>query len=299
MISNSPIMAEHIELWPLDRLSVYERNPRFHSESQIEQIASSIDEFGFTNPIMVNPEGTIIVGTARYFAARERNLAAVPVIVLKHLTKVQQRAYRIADNQLALNATWDEAALRTELEALLAAAFAVDLVGFVDQELQRLLAGPELRSGCTDEDAVPEPVPIAVSLPGDLWRLDDHMVLCGDATFAESLRTLLGEKKAAMAFTDPPYNVQYGATRKGATGHSISRPIANNDLGAGFGEFMSKACENILATTIGAVYVCMSSSELHTLHRAAGRRPAHQCEQGLHASAPGSIHLAERWGRAV
>src|SRR3954447_18038783 len=153
MLVNTPILASQIQLWANDQLIPYERNARSHSDSQIAQLASSIDEFGFTNPIAVNADGQIIAGYARYLAARKRNLKQVPVVVLEHLTETQQRAYRLADNQLALNASWDEKALQKELQALVEESFELDLLGFTEQELKRLSACPELQTGLTDEDA--------------------------------------------------------------------------------------------------------------------------------------------------
>src|SRR5690348_9534717 len=205
-------LASQIQLWPLDQLIPYERNARSHSDSQVAQIAASIGEFGFTNPIAVNPGGRIIAGYARYLAARKRKLKQVPVIVLEHLTETQQRAYRIADNQLALNASWDEEALRQELQSLIEEAFELDLLGFTEQELKRLEACPALQTGLTDEDAAPEVSQVPVSRTGDLWQLDQHRVLCGDATSEESVERLLAADEAAMTFTDPPYNVAYRAT---------------------------------------------------------------------------------------
>jgi len=262
--SPSPVLASRIELWPLDRLKPYERCARQHPESQIIQIANSIGEFGFNNPILINPRGVIIVGFARYLAARSRKLEQVPVIVLDHLTEARQRAYRIADNQLALNATWDEEALRLELQTLVDEALSFDLLGFSEEELKRLSIGPELQIGLTDEDAVPPEPAICVSQPGDLWQLDRHRVLCGDATRRESIEQLLDGAKAAMTFTDPPYNVQY---RSGTARYRVSRPIANDNLGEEFEAFLAKACRNLLSVTSGAVYLCMSSSELHTLYK--------------------------------
>jgi len=150
-------ISKQIELWAVDRLSVAERQARIHSTLQIEQIANSIAEFGFTNPILVNPEGRIVVGYARYLAAQKSGLAEVPVIVLAHLSEAQQRAYRIADNQLALNASWDEEVLKEELKALTEEAMSIDLIGFSEEELKRLEACPELQTALTDEDDVPEP----------------------------------------------------------------------------------------------------------------------------------------------
>ena len=253
-------IPDRIELWSLDRLSAEERQARFHSPLQIEQIANSITEFGFTNPILVNPEGRIIVGYARYLAAQRTKLAQVPVIVLAHLSKAQQRAYRIADNQLALNASWDEEVLREELKALMEEAISLDLIGFSEEELKRIEACPELQRGLTDEDAVPEPAGYTVSQLGDVWILGRHRLLCGDSTEAATIQTLLAGKEAAMTFTDPPYNVAYEGTNK--------RKILNDDLGSAFPAFLGKACRNIVASTAGGIYISMSSSQLHTLAKA-------------------------------
>jgi DNA modification methylase len=267
----SPVLASHIQLWPLDQLIPYERNARSHPDSQIAQIAASIGEFGFTNPIAVDPRGRIIAGYARYLAARKRELKQVPVIVLEHLTETQQRAYRIADNQLALNASWDEEALRQELQCLIQEAFELNLLGFTEEELKRLSACPELQTGRTDEDAVPELLQLAVSRSGDLWQLDQHRLLCSDATSTESMEQLMRGAEAAMTFTDPPYNVAYRATSR----QGVSRPIRNDDLGAEFETFLFEVCRSVLAWTSGAVYMFMSSSELHTLHHAFTRAGGH------------------------
>src|SRR3954468_18971921 len=202
-----PAVASQIQLWAIDQLIPYERNARSHSDSQIAQIALSIGEFGFTNPILVNAKRHIIAGYARYLAARKRNLEQVPVIKLEHLTETQQRAYRLADNQLALNASWNEDVLRQELQALIDEAFAMDLLGFTEAELERLSASPELQIFKTDEDAAPKVAQVAVSREGDLWTVDGHRVLCGDATESAHMERLLAGAEAAMTVTDPPYNV--------------------------------------------------------------------------------------------
>src|ERR1700677_3583703 len=133
-------MAKQIELWLIDKLIPWARNPRTHSEAQVAQIAASIAEFGFNNPILVDTKAGIIAGHGRLLAARKLGLEEVPVIVLDHLSEAQKRAYIIADNQLALNAGWDEDLLRIELLALQAEEFDIDLIGFEDEELPRLLA---------------------------------------------------------------------------------------------------------------------------------------------------------------
>src|SRR5713101_7456590 len=175
-------IARRIELWLIDKLIPFARNPRTHSDAQIAQIAASIAEFGFNNPILVDTKAGIIAGHGRLLAARKLGLAEVPVIVLDHLTDAQKRAYIIADNQLALNAGWDEEILRVELAALQEEDFDVSLIGFEDEELARLLAAQDAAEGLTDEDAVPELPETPISTVGDLWILGSHKLLAGDAT---------------------------------------------------------------------------------------------------------------------
>src|SRR6202050_5653058 len=175
-------MAKQIELWVIEKVIPWARNPRTHSEAQIAQIAASIAEFGFNNPILVDTKAGIIAGHGRLHAARKLGLKEVPVIVLDHLTEAQKRAYIIADNQLALNAGWDEELLRVELATLQAEDFNLDIIGFEDNELARLLAAQDAAEGLTDEDAIPEVPETPVSAKGDLWIMGNHRVLCGDAT---------------------------------------------------------------------------------------------------------------------
>jgi len=261
-----PLAIQH---WPIERLIPYARNPRTHTGEQVAQIAASIIEFGWTNPVLVGADGVIIAGHARVLAARKLGKTQVPVIVLDHLTEAQRRALVIADNRLALNAGWDEEMLRVEIEALREDDFNLDLLGFDGGELDALFAEPETgASGHTDEDAAPELPESAVTVPGDIWLLGDHRLLCGDSIQTESVERVLAGGLADMVFTDPPYNVNYGATMKDKLRGKSHRKIANDNLGGGFEQFLREACANLLAVTKGAIYVCMSSSELHTLHRA-------------------------------
>ncbi|MCL5743452.1 MAG: site-specific DNA-methyltransferase [Acidobacteria bacterium] len=254
--------------WPVEKLIPYARNARTHSDEQVAQIAASIAEFGWANPILAGADGIIIAGHARLLAARKLGLTEVPVIVLDHLSETQRRALIIADNRLALNAGWDEEMLRVELAALEEEGFDLDLVGFSDEELEDLLRESETEiTGNTDDDAVPETEEAAVTVPGDVWVLGDHRLLCGDATVAADVEKVLAGGLADMVFTDPPYNVNYGATMKDKI-RGNKRRIANDALGDGFAKFLGAACANILAVTKGAIYVCMSSSELHTLQQA-------------------------------
>jgi DNA modification methylase len=260
-------MDLQIEQWPVERLIPYARNARTHSDEQVAQVAASIAEFGFVNPILVGPDGVLIAGHARLLAARKLRLTGVPVVVLGHLTETQRRALVIADNRLAMNAGWDEEMLRVELESLQEDGFDLDIVGFTEDEIEDLLRDPEeATEGQTDEDAVPEAPETAVTVPGDVWILGQHRLLCGDSTQMEGVEKVLASGLADMVFTDPPYNVNYGATMKDKL-RGKKRKIANDNLGQDFEQFLRDTCVNILAVTKGAIYVCMSSSEIHTLQR--------------------------------
>ncbi len=255
--------------WPVERLIPYARNSRTHSDEQVAQIAASIAEFGWTSPILTGSDGIIIAGHARLQAARKLGMTEVPVIVLDHLNETQRRALVLADNRLAMNAGWDEAMLHVELDALREDDFDISLLGFGDEEIEALLAEPgEAVAGKTDENAVPETPETAVTLPGDVWLLGEHRVLCGDSTQIEAVEKVLAGGLADMTFTDPPYNVNYGATMKDKLRGKSHRKIANDNLGDGFEQFLRDACANILTVTKGAIYICMSSSELHTLQKA-------------------------------
>jgi len=169
----------------------------------------SIREFGWTNPILVGADDDVIAGHARLMAARKLGMEEVPVLVLRHLSEAQRRALVIADNQLALNAGWDEETLRLELALLQDADYDLGLVGFDDEELARLLEKQEAQVGLTDEDDVPDLFEIPISAPGDLWILGDHRVQCGDATSLTDVKRLMAGDAADLVFTDPPYNVDY------------------------------------------------------------------------------------------
>ena len=254
-----------VERWPLARLIPHARNARTHSDSQVAQIAGSIAEFGFVNPVLVGDDGVIVAGHGRILAARQLGLAEVPVIVLAHLTPTQRRALMIADNQIATNAGWNDEMLAAELAALKDEDFDLDLLGFNDTELDRLLAGT--LDEADDPDAAPEPPIDPISRPGDIWICGEHRVLCGDATVLSDVETLLGGELADMTFCDPPYNVNYANSAKDKQ-RGKTRAILNDALGESFGAFLYDASVNILMVTKGAVYICMSSSELDTLQKA-------------------------------
>jgi len=254
---NSYPMARHIEFWPLEKLIPYARNPRTHSDVQIAQIAASIAEFGFLNPILVDTNAGILAGLGRLLAARKLQLTEVPVIVLDHLNERQKRAYILADNQLALNAGWDEALLRLELAALQDEDFNLDLIGFEDEDLARLLADQDATGGLTDEDAVPERPQTPVSAAGDLWIAGNHKLLVGDAANQADVDRLMAGEAADLVFTDPPYNVDYeGYTedRLKIKGDRMSPAEFRQFLEASFRSF------HTIVKPGASLYVCHSSS---------------------------------------
>ncbi len=254
-------MVNRLEIWEIGRIVPSVRNPRTHSDSQVAQVAASIVAFGFMSPVLVDRDGTLIAGHGRYLAAVQLGLQRIPVIVVDHLTETEKRAYAIADNKIALNAGWDETLLRVELEALTAEGTELVHMGFSQDELDTLIDELDAEVRRADEDSAPAEEAEVVSQPGDLWFLGDHMLLCGDALAPASFERLLGDQVAAMVFTDPPYNVNYVGPGTGAS-------ITNDNQGAGFERFLETACTNLLKCTRGALYVCMSSSELHMLHAA-------------------------------
>ena len=254
-----------VERWPLARLIPHARNARTHSEAQVAQIAGSIAEFGFVNPVLVGADGVIVAGHGRVMAARKLGLTEAPVIVLAHLTPTQRRALMIADNQIASQAGWNDEMLAAELAALKDDNFDLELLGFDDTDLDRLLAGT-FEEG-EDPDEAPEPPTDPISRPGDIWICGEHRVLCGDATVLSDVEALLGGELADMTFCDPPYNVNYANSAKDKM-RGKNRAILNDALGENFGAFLYDASVNILTVTKGAVYICMSSSELDTLQKA-------------------------------
>ena len=266
-------LADKIEQWPTAKLLPYARNARTHSEEQVAQIAASIAEFGFTNPILAGSDGIIVAGHGRLAAAQKLGLEIVPVVVLDHLTPTQRRALVIADNRIAENAGWDWDVLRIELDALQLEGFDLDITGFDADALADLLADDEPDfDGQTDEDAVPEVAETPISRPGDVWIMGQHQLLCGDATVAESYDRLMQGDAADMVFTDPPYNVNYANSAKDKM-RGKDRAILNDNLGKGFYDFLLAVPTPTVAHCRGAIYVAMSSSELDTLQsafRAAG-----------------------------
>ena len=262
-------MADHIELKSVNELMPYSKNARMHSDAQVAQIAASIIEFGFTNPVLIDSAKGIIAGHGRLMAAKKLGMKKVPVVILDHLTETQKKAYIIADNKLAENASWNDEILASELADLKDEDFNLDLIGFEEQELEELLSS--LRDDENQEsEELPEVEENPVSKSGDVWLLGNHKLICGDSCKTETYQNLLGNELADMLFTDPPYNVNYGDHLPQNYKNSLinKSKILNDNLGEDFGKFLSDFCRNALSVTKGACYICMSRSELHTLHKA-------------------------------
>jgi DNA modification methylase len=231
--SQSPTTGDplQVELWPIDRLLPYAANARTHPDEQVAQIAGSIAEFGFNVPCLVDDRGVLIAGHGRILAAKRLGLQQVPVIRLGHLTDAQARAFRLADNRIALNAGWDDELLSAELERLKEDGVALDLLGFAEDELDRLLDGLDADGASEEEDAVPEPPAEATTRPGDLWLLGPHRLLCGDATVATDVERVVDGASPHLMVTDPPYGVEYDPNWRNESGVSSTARTGkvNND----------------------------------------------------------------------
>lgn len=197
-------MAKAIEYWPIERLKPYEKNARVHSDAQVQSVMQSILEFGFVNPILVSADDGVTAGHCRLDAAKRLQLPQVPVIVLDHLTADQRRAYVLADNRLAEMARWDYDLLKEEMQALHANGFDLEVAGFSDEEWNYLFRPAPEEHEEVIQNIPPTPVH-PVTRPGDVWRIGDHVVVCGDARESSTWALALGEWKANLVMTSPPY----------------------------------------------------------------------------------------------
>lgn len=233
----------------IDGLIPYALNSRTHSDAQVAQIAASIKEFGFLNPIIIDGENGIIAGHGRVLAAQKLGMTELPVVEADHLTDAQRKAYVIADNRLALNAGWDNQVLTTELAALQELDFDLDLLGFDGKELAELLK-PEVVEGLTDEDEVPEPPEDPVTKPGDVWVLGRHRLMCGDSTSIDAAENLMNGNSVDIIFTDPPYNVAFN-------GRSGKHDVIKNDnlTESDFNSFIEQVCQTILLINPKVYYI--------------------------------------------
>jgi ParB-like nuclease family protein len=215
----APVPGQTGQPWPADaveRRSVAAlvpcvRNARVHSPEQVAQLAASIREWGWTAAILVNEQDHIVAGHGRLLAAQQLGLTEVPVMVARGWTEAQIQAYRLANNRLALNATWDENLLRLEMGELKGLGADLSLTGFGELELDALFVSTD---GNTDADEAPDLPAVPVSRLGDLWICGEHRILCGDATDLADVKNVLAGELADMCFTDPPYGVNYSAKDK-------------------------------------------------------------------------------------
>ena len=250
----------NIEKIDISVLIPYARNARTHSDEQIAQIAGSIKEFGFNNPVLIDKDNGVIAGHGRLAAARKLGLKEVPCIRLEHLTETQRKAYILADNRIALNSGWEAELLSLELSELLDGGVNLESLGFDADEIDALLNKIEPTEGLTDEDATPEVPEEPVTKPGDVWILGKHRLMCGDSTSIEQAEKLMGGVKGDMVFTDPPYNVAYeGRGEKNKLG-----PIKNDNMSD---ESFEQFCRDVFATyhsimkPLACIYVCHPDSQ--------------------------------------
>lgn len=269
-------LPQKIEFVAVERIIPYANNARTHSDEQTAQIAASIREFGFTNPVLIGNDNDIIAGHGRVLAARKLGLVEVPCLRLGYLTDAQKRAYVIADNKLALNSGWDEELLKVELIGLRDDdGFDLGLTGFSADELVALLAEVMIE-GNTDPDDVPEPPVDPVSVTGDVWQMGKHRLLCGDSTSIDDIRKLCGDREVDMWLTDPPYNVAYeGGTKEKLT---IKNDSMSNDAFRQFLRDAYSAADAVMKK--GAVfYIWHADSEGYNFRGAAADIgwPIRQC----------------------
>ena len=254
--------TERLEKVNIDRLVPYARNARTHSKEQILQLRASFREFGFVNPVIVDKDLNIIAGHGRVLAAKEEGITEVPCVFAEHLTEAQKRAYIIADNRLAMNAGWDAEMLSVELAELQGADFAVSLLGFDEAELNKLLDGAEnVKDDHFDLTSALEQATFV--LPGDVWTLGRHRLICGDATDADTVEKLMDGHKANLVLTDPPYNVSF----ESASGLKIKN---DNQKSEQFYNFLLSAFRN-LADNLeggGSAYIFHADTEGESFRRA-------------------------------
>ncbi len=298
----SPLIA--VEPVAIAELRPSPRNPRTHSKKQIRQIADSINQFGFTNPVLISDTCEIIAGHGRVEAAKQLGLETVPTLKLSHLDATQRRAYLLADNKLALNAGWDHDVLAIELQALIDLEFDLEITGFslaeVDLALEDARASSPENGDTEDNKLIPMQSGSALTRSGDLWILGRHRLLCGDSRNRDAFAVLLQDERADLVFTDPPYNVAID-------GHvcGLGR-IRHREFAMGVGEMSQEAFTAFLQTTLGhaaavsrdgaIAYVCMDwrhTSELLAAGRAVFSEFKNLCVWNKTNAGMGSFHRSK------
>jgi len=229
-----------VEQISIETLIPYVNNARTHSDAQVAQIAASIKEFGFNNPVLIADDNSIIAGHGRVMAARKLGKNTVPAVRLSHLTEMQRKAYILADNKLALNADWDNSLLAIELADLKDLGFDTDLTGFSADEIAALMP-EQIETGLTDEDAVPEAPEEPTTRLGDVWILGQHRLMCGDSTSIDAVEKLIGDKDVDFVFTSPPYNAGDSEKLSGNT-HTTDNKYATYQDNKPQSEYLNFLC---------------------------------------------------------
>ena len=252
-----------MQLVALDKLVPYVNNARTHSPEQIGKLRSSLREFGFINPVIIDRDFGIIAGHGRVLAAREEGITEVPCVFVDHLTEAQKKAYIIADNRMALDAGWDEELLRVEIEALQAEAFDISLTGFGDDEIADLFGKEKDEVEDDDYDLSAALEKAAFVKRGDRWFVGKHRLYCGDATNADDVAALMDGNRANLVLTDPPYGVSF----KSASGLTIQNDSMKDEE---FYNFLRKAFDNMVAhlENGGSAYVFHADTEGLTFRQA-------------------------------
>ena len=250
-----------MQLVPLEKLVPYANNARTHSAEQINKLRSSLREFGFINPVIIDRDYGVIAGHGRILAAKEEGIREIPCVFADHLTEAQKKAYIIADNRMAMDAGWDEELLRVEIEALQAEAFDLSLTGFDEKELSDLFKD-DADVHEDDFDVEAELKQSVITKAGDVWTLGRHRLVCGDSTKAETFALLMGDRKANLVITDPPYNVNY----EGSAGKIKNDNMADD----AFYQFLLAAFQNTetVMADDASIYVFHADTEGLNFRRA-------------------------------
>jgi DNA modification methylase len=263
-----------IEYLSLGSLAPYAKNARTHSKKQVKQIAESITQFGFTNPVLIDRENTILAGHGRVAAAKLLELTEIPCVRLEHMTKAQKRAYMLADNKLALNAGWDEELLAEELEAILGedSGFDVSITGFSLAEVDSLIEGKAVEEdGNPADDLLPKEVPPRCKF-GDIWQLGPHRLICGDALDPAVIDLLMDGNQARMVFTDPPYNVPIAGhvSGLGKVKHREFAQASGEMSKDQFVAFLKTSFQNLCSYSVdGSIhFICMDWRHMAEMHEA-------------------------------
>ena len=259
-----------IEKLETNKLIPYVNNSRTHSENQVSQVAASITEFGFNNPILIDKKNTIIAGHGRLLAAQKLGLPEVPCVRLEHLTETQKKAYIIADNKLALNAGWDEELLSLELKGLEEDGFDTSLIGFDEKEMAQILSGNP-KDGLTGDDELPEVSENAQTKEGNLYQLGVHRLLCGDSTEENAVNRLFDGQTVDLLLTDPPYGVNYAEKNtflnKFDKGNCVQKHIQNDEI-VNLEEFLRKFLQVIPFSETNIFYIFFAGQQLHHIESA-------------------------------